>query len=505
MSQSITFQQTEVNQTETNQSRGLINYIDLTTMISSTGADYISTMNTKLQKAKLEIKTENNKKIDINSLIHEKEVSMMISEFINFQSKDELGKIFLDMQEGDINFGLFKKGKILQQTDVRKKTGWWQKSFLNNGIVYRSVTKHMFVIAVVAEIAGLRFEDFPTFDSFSSRLYYLCKYNKFLGSIIQFSTNVSIYDSKIVDLMSKVMIVRERRFQILQRCKYEILFLLKQKLQTKLPSDLIRYIGEFNDFNIENLVCKNCFAKKSIDVALSHTTSNCKIGCVKCKIVCVKCKIMGKPQEIYGNHTTKYCRESNNCGYCSAGNRKSNHFILNCYYLNRDVKTSCIECKNKGCNPRVFKSHNVSLCAYTRHCVYCFGQGKSARVFKTHTIAKCKNYARHQKLYQSSQIYCIDRESFMNGIGKKYNEYDYEENDYEENDYEENDYEENDYEDEEDRMYRTNPGYARYMDEREDYYAEHGYYESDFDNDDEYERECSSCGYSSCRCGDFNY
>ena len=338
----------------------------------------------------------------------------------------------------------------------------------------------MLIISIVAELAGIKFDDFYNFKDFSSKLYYLCKKNMYLGEIVENSKKNTTYSSKIIELISKLMITREKRYKTITHRASEILFLLG----TKISTDCVRMVMEFHGpFTMENFGCKYCLkAKKSIDVVLSHSSHRCKSGCIRCRI-------MGKKPEIYLQHQTNKCKYLGLylfCNYCfygkpKYGKIKPKHFILNCNYLQVDNKTNryCAECRNFGTKSYVFKSHNVFSCKFTQYCVYCFARGKTNRVFNSHVIAKCKIYARHQIMYKnycqkvnqnyitktnyskSSENYNIDPESFFSNIDKEYKY---------------------NYEDDDDYMCRLSSGYAKYMASLEYQNSFNNYYDNDDDN-----------------------
>ena len=430
-------------------------------------------------------KVTQNKKIDTESLVHSKNVKTMIQSWV--------GDNCLSTKERQLNIINIIKGKQISKnifleyftynTSLSKK-GWWNSSFRKDGLVC-GYSKHMLIISMIAEIAGIRFDSFETFAEFSSKLYYLTKNRKDLGDYVTNSESMELtlltFGPKVQELFTKLILTREKRFKIFQQrfVLFERHFDMNFRGCKKIPSVLINHILEFLGFNValEFVACEHCLRnKKSIDVALNHTSSKCKSGCFKCKMY-------GRPREIYIQHQTENCTQDNGCQYCSLTQKQSKgHSIYACKFLRTNSQTFCGDCSNYGCKPHVYRSHDLSSCRFVKYCAYCYSINKTQKVFNSHTIANCRKYRYNVSYYYSHMnklksksksyhstshdSYCLHSDDFFRIVDKDFNTDD------------------NYYEDEDDYLLRTNPGYARYMDSREDHYSQYGYYESDFESDD---------------------
>jgi hypothetical protein len=501
-------------------------------------------------------------------VVSESEINEKIGLYVGQTSTQIYLMKFLDIIEGKTTFGFYSK--YFTYNSFSKK-GWWNKGFRSSNKI-NGHNIHMLVISIISEIAGIRFEDFPTIDKFMSQLYYLTKRNKLLGDFIldslSLETSVSTFGKKSRNLITKLIMERRKRYILFEnrfqnrhtgfiQNRFENIFAKTFRLGNKVPCELIYYIIEFLGFDnaLRFIGCEHCIrAGKSIDVALNHSSS-------RCKSVCIKCKILGKPVEIYSQHTTENCKH-NKCQYCIKRKYNPNHLIFDCKFLDVNVcdkssprvcdkssprvcdkssprvcekssiNTQCGECKYKN-DWRVSKTHNTLSCKFTTYCVYCHSLSKSPKEFNSHTISTCKQYNSDSSTYKSY----LEKYKFRNRVssgskyrftgtiessGKvgagveakadvksesKYNNYLIESevfyNMFYDEDDSENDSENNDnyYEDEEEYMYRTFPGYARFIDIQEDFYRRHGYYKGQFgDYDDDYDDECNDCGYRNCIC-----
>lgn len=172
--------------------------------------------------------------------------------------------------------------------------------------------------------------------------------------------------------------------------------------------------------------------------------------------------------------------------------KKSNHFILNCKYLEKPIngeKQFCGECKFFKCSRSVFTSHTVLNCKKTKHCVYCLMLCKTSSVYRTHNISSCRTFHNHKIMFltetQKQNIKKkIECREFFRIMG----------NDY---------------------YNRDTDSYIEYVDDddthslsqRDDYYDDyyHGYSDdsnSYYESEDESEGDgddCSKCGRINCK------
>lgn len=307
------------------------------------------------------------------------------------------------------------------QSDITK-IGWWTDAFSSS--IIDSITidskrynTHLIVMSLIAQIAGFRFQDFDSFNAFYNQLYYYCK-NKFaLWTLV---TNAKYITYNITKNMSVIltiaMIAREKRLEMMVKSKCKLLCILNKKF----PTDISRQIFDYIGYGIEDLRCKYCLiAKRSYNIAISHTTIECKYGCLKCKI-------MGRTKQFYNQHIAKNCPfdndnyqinllniNSNKCAYCKSANRSSNHFITECKYLSVNYKghkiDRCYDCKSRCCD---YKSHTLRTCKYVKKCVYCYSLNlDKAKNAYTHTLKDCSIYERDYKRYS---YYKINQDKIFN-------------------------------------------------------------------------------------------
>lgn len=387
----------------------------------------------------------------MNSLI---DCSYLGKIFKILENMNNLKKYGLVFDFKDLIFSIYNCEKI--------RLGWWTNSFFhwtddvkifssNNSSIssnyngsspFGSHTTQMNLMQLVSEIIGIRFCDFETFEEFQKQIYYICKHNENYAKLVIETFNINIgakdylnvgddyfdphedFINRIKKIFVELLLVRIKRYNIFIHKKNEIKFCLKEKV----PIEVVRIIMEFlGPISLIDVACKHCLKKKkSIDVALTHSTLQCNQGIHGC----VKCKISGQPQHIYKYHNTANCDIKIGCVYCSYHGKPSSvfssHIITECLYLddskiccdNSSKYKYCLECKDSGQVSRIFKSHKVNSCKKLHYCVYCISLDKHPKIYNSHILSDCKRYKKDKILLDSykkkkNSKYNINKETFI--------------------------------------------------------------------------------------------
>lgn len=426
-----------------------------------------------------------NKKINNNSSIEEIKCflekifnNMYIKSLIDTHYLSKISKILENMngsckKKYKFNFDFDFENLIFSIYNCEEiRVGWWTNSFFHwtdDVETFSSVssyrgkspfgkhTTQMNLMKFVSEIIGIRFCDFKTFEEFQNQIYYICKHNEKYAKLVIETFNINIgakdylnigdnyfdphedFINRIKTIFVELLLVRIKRSNILIHKINEIKLCLREKV----PMETVHIIMEFlGPISLTDVACKYCLEKKkSIDIALNHSTSQCNKGIYGC----VKCKIYGKPKHIYKSHNTTNCDIKTECVYCIYHNKPSSvylsHIITECNNLDNINNPNnsnnpnnpknlniccdnfpkykyCLECKKSGLFPKIFKSHNVNSCKNLHYCVYCISFDKNQKIYNSHVLSDCKKYKsdkflldsyKKKKFYQ----YNIDKETFV--------------------------------------------------------------------------------------------
>lgn len=177
----------------------------------------------------------------------------------------------------------------------------------------------MFIVSIVSEIAGIRFEDYKNYFDFMHDLhYYIKEYDSYK---ILVAHNFKSYTTKftsfncINNLLPRLIEVRHNRHLII----YDRIYKLISK-KRYLCDDVFMLIMDFvGQFVLENVACKHCLInRESIDIAISHCITKCPYlqhidNGFSNEIHNKKSIIYSNPNENCDDNDNENCDDNKNC------------------------------------------------------------------------------------------------------------------------------------------------------------------------------------------------
>ena len=189
--------------------------------------------------------------------------------------------------------------------------GWWVGNFFQSNL-----SKQYWLM--LAEIAGVKFNDFNNFNDLKDRIYCLAKRNPKLLGMVK-NTRTIINRKKIFLLRGELNKKIRLRTKLIKKKKYDYVNSLElvsnRRKSSKLPTDMLRLI--VNDFIGVNRGCLHCEEKKKpIDVVLSHDSAYCRFTHID--LHCTRCKSFGRSEKAWISHKTCECTYVHKyCAICS--------------------------------------------------------------------------------------------------------------------------------------------------------------------------------------------
>jgi len=201
------------------------------------------------------------------------------------------------------------------ESNLTNKNGWWN---------YMTFDKKFY--SIIAEIAGVKIDDFFGYNIFMKNINNLSKKNPVIKNLLsRYKKNISWQNGARKELARKRKMRAKKAIQngFLPYC-FEI------EKSYLIPIELIDII---KDYLSENFMCvggcTNCKKnKKNIDVVLSHKTCEC-------------------------NHTK--CLECKNIKYCNE------NLCYECNMIKNSIYSECVICRDLKI-PKIYRYHDENCC-----------------------------------------------------------------------------------------------------------------------------------------------